>query len=535
MYREAQGSPIPGFFPELVVQRRALCLAVIKLEKCQTVVEFGCGEGNLLKMLSEPAISIDRFPPRPPPTSDQATRPSSENEQIKGSRTFIDNIPDLNPYQEDNEIRLLIGLDLLSNRIQRAQSYFEHQPDNSSLGPSIWEQHRWEPLKIELWHGDLTRYNKRFVAQDCLIMSEVIEHLPASDLEKSLPLIFSVYRPRVVVITTPNYEFNKYIDQYSSADRSKQHRFLDPTSRTDRMFRDDDHQFEWTQAEFKEWCCDISTLYGYSCEVKGCGSYSNFMCNSTPSNNLATQYLPPPKSPHQFYATQAAVFRKSGSPPIPRHNLIHETTGGTSQLTFERELSAHASANRPNGHQTIISAVKNYMKMKSQSRVPLRELWMCAPGVDVYCGGRIMTLVAAFQADDTWVLSIETQRDERGMDSVQVQWKQFEIEMPEPRCQGFEDQENHQENLSDHSWTEIKEKGEKQEDAHHPWVEPGDSWTRPSLQLREEGDINDWMMTSRDDQINPDDDLTWGNYVSTPHIEKQDDALDSWGSQLPSR
>ncbi|EGG13160.1 uncharacterized protein MELLADRAFT_32370, partial [Melampsora larici-populina 98AG31] len=131
-------------------------------------------------------------------------------------------------------------------------------------------QSRWEPLTVELWHGSLIHYNKNFKGVDCIVMSEVIEHLSPEVFDKFIPIVFAMYNPRVIVITTPNHDFNRYFD--TSSPQSASYRFPDPTGRTSRIFRDDDHKFEWTEDEFKGWCDKTSQEYEYDVEITGCGS-----------------------------------------------------------------------------------------------------------------------------------------------------------------------------------------------------------------------------------------------------------------------
>ena len=53
-------------------------------------------------------------------------------------------------------------------------------------------------------------------------------------------------RPRVVVLTTPNAEFNPLLGV--------------PPSR----FRHPDHRFEWTREKFRVWCRRVAEGAGYS-------------------------------------------------------------------------------------------------------------------------------------------------------------------------------------------------------------------------------------------------------------------------------
>lgn len=84
-------------------------------------------------------------------------------------------------------------------------------------------------------------------------------------------MILGVYSPRIVVVTTPNHEFNPYFIS-SSTEEADQNRFPDPTGNTRRVFRDDDHQFEWTQEEFRTWAEAAADAEGYQVTFTGVGS-----------------------------------------------------------------------------------------------------------------------------------------------------------------------------------------------------------------------------------------------------------------------
>jgi hypothetical protein len=69
--------------------------------------------------------------------------------------------------------------------------------------------------------------------------------------------IFSYINPKLVVVTTPNRDFNVY--------------FPDP-----KQFRHDDHKFEWTREEFTDWCRNTADMFGYSFKLTGVGLPEGF-------------------------------------------------------------------------------------------------------------------------------------------------------------------------------------------------------------------------------------------------------------------
>jgi hypothetical protein len=116
--------------------------------------------------------------------------------------------------------------------------------------------HREAPLKVSLFHGDLLKPNPHLFLQPqkCAItLIEVIEHI---DQYKALTdIVFGLYQPEVVIITTPNKEFNFYFGLNG--------------------VRHWDHRFEWTRKEFEEYCEEVKGRYGYGFEVFGVGSHKN--------------------------------------------------------------------------------------------------------------------------------------------------------------------------------------------------------------------------------------------------------------------
>ena len=78
-------------------------------------------------------------------------------------------------------------------------------------------------------------------------MVEVIEHLDPPRLSAFERVLFEFARPAMVILTTPNAEYNV---KWESLPAGK--------------FRHSDHRFEWTRAEFEAWANDICERFGYS-------------------------------------------------------------------------------------------------------------------------------------------------------------------------------------------------------------------------------------------------------------------------------
>lgn len=83
--------------------------------------------------------------------------------------------------------------------------------------------------------GSLFYYDERLKSKDIMILCEVIEHIDEYRLPKVMQTILSEYQPKLLIITTPNKEYNQVYEM-------------------DEAYRHPDHRFEWTRQEFFEWC-----------------------------------------------------------------------------------------------------------------------------------------------------------------------------------------------------------------------------------------------------------------------------------------
>ncbi|MFM8398621.1 MAG: hypothetical protein ACKOAH_12405, partial [Pirellula sp.] len=108
--------------------------------------------------------------------------------------------------------------------------------------------------RVELIHGSLIYSDKRLQGFDAAAVVEVIEHLEPTRLESLAKVLFMQARPKHVILTTPNKEYNSVWESLPAG-----------------QFRHQDHRFEWTRAEFQTWCNQVATLYGYRVEFKGVG------------------------------------------------------------------------------------------------------------------------------------------------------------------------------------------------------------------------------------------------------------------------
>src|SRR5262249_54325203 len=101
--------------------------------------------------------------------------------------------------------------------------------------------------KINLFQGSLTYRDKRLQGFDCAVAVEVIEHLDLSRLNAFERVLFEFSKPKAIVITTPNVEYNTRFENLPAGN-----------------LRHKDHRFEWSRAEFESWAKKVAEKYGYT-------------------------------------------------------------------------------------------------------------------------------------------------------------------------------------------------------------------------------------------------------------------------------
>lgn len=109
------------------------------------------------------------------------------------------------------------------------------------------------PPPVGLLRGSFQDANEACKGFDAAAMVEVIEHVPPRDLSTVERAVFELYRPGLVVITTPNAEYNPLFD-------------LAPGE-----FRDPDHRFEWNRDKFRQWVSGVASRNGYRVRTGGIG------------------------------------------------------------------------------------------------------------------------------------------------------------------------------------------------------------------------------------------------------------------------
>ena len=101
--------------------------------------------------------------------------------------------------------------------------------------------------KLKLIHGSLMYRDKRLAGYDAATVVEVIEHLDAPRLAAFERVLFEAARPKTVVVTTPNVEYNVKFETLPAG-----------------QFRHKDHRFEWTREQFHQWSGRVAERFGYA-------------------------------------------------------------------------------------------------------------------------------------------------------------------------------------------------------------------------------------------------------------------------------
>ena len=116
------------------------------------------------------------------------------------------------------------------------------------------EVNRRQPGRVRLLQGSLVYRDQRLQGFDAVALVEVIEHLDPPRLATMERVVFEFAAPRLIVVTTPNAEYN--VQFATLAAERLRHR---------------DHRFEWRRHEFQQWAERVARRFGYRFEVTDLG------------------------------------------------------------------------------------------------------------------------------------------------------------------------------------------------------------------------------------------------------------------------
>ena len=151
---------------------------------------------------------------------------------------------------QEKQFTNILGMDAAARVLQIVEKrlYFEE------MAPMQRE-------RISLIQGALTYNDTRIYGYDLALLIEVIEHLDEGRLQTFERVLFEFAQPKVVIVTTPNSEYNELYAKLQDG------------------FRHNDHRFEWTRSQFREWGEKIANTYQYAVRFKGIGEeHPQFGC-----------------------------------------------------------------------------------------------------------------------------------------------------------------------------------------------------------------------------------------------------------------
>ncbi|MEC5293318.1 methyltransferase domain-containing protein [Aurantimonas sp. C2-6-R+9] len=146
-------------------QRLEAARAVIRDSGACTVLDLGCGDGDLLTRLAT-----------------------------------------------ESQIERIVGVDLCRDALGRLRVRLDALKGGDTA-------------KVDLIHGSMMDGGAALSGFDCAILIETIEHVDPERLSVMERAVFAEMRPQTVVITTPNAEFNPLLGVPSRRFRHPDHRF----------------------------------------------------------------------------------------------------------------------------------------------------------------------------------------------------------------------------------------------------------------------------------------------------------------------
>lgn len=109
------------------------------------------------------------------------------------------------------------------------------------------------PCRLRLINGSYADPHPELCGFSLAVMIETIEHVDPKRLSQVEQNVFAVMRPKQIILTTPNSEYNPIYG-------------LQPGK-----FRDPDHHFEWTRAKFQQWARGVAARHNYEVRFAGIG------------------------------------------------------------------------------------------------------------------------------------------------------------------------------------------------------------------------------------------------------------------------
>lgn len=220
-------------------QRLQAVTDALKASGARTILDLGCGEGKLIQMLLK----------------------EKQFDYIVGMDVSLSVLE-----RAESKLHLDSISPLPLANLAASPTSIPQEPN--TVRPSPRTQHARD--RVRLIHGSLVYRDRRLEGFDAAALIEVIEHLDPPRLVALERNIFEFARPRTVVITTPNTEYNVLFEglrgdeiQVASGKSVPAPIPQYPNTVTP-AFRHKDHRFEWTRAEFETWANRVGAERGYA-------------------------------------------------------------------------------------------------------------------------------------------------------------------------------------------------------------------------------------------------------------------------------
>lgn len=149
---------------------------------------------------------------------------------------------------KDEQFEEIVGLDVSIRSLEVAQRRLKlDRLPPAAPRPSEGEASGVSGPRVRLIHGSLMYRDKRLEGFDAAAVVEVIEHFDPPRLSAFERVLFEFAKPRTIVLTTPNREFNVKWETLGAG-----------------RFRHPDHRFEWSRREFQDWAKNITGRFAYT-------------------------------------------------------------------------------------------------------------------------------------------------------------------------------------------------------------------------------------------------------------------------------
>lgn len=190
---EEESKPVDYARPRhLHAERHRCAIEVLKNEKITRIIDLGCGEGKFLKKLIE-----------------------------------------------EEQFTEIVGLDVSIKSLEIAKDRLKLDRIKKN---------------VKLLHGSLMYQDSRLSNFEAATVIEVIEHMEPYQLKAFESVLFKHAQPNLVIITTPNAEYNVLFENLQEG-----------------KYRHSDHRFEWSRKQFTEWASCVAKEYNYLVEFSSLG------------------------------------------------------------------------------------------------------------------------------------------------------------------------------------------------------------------------------------------------------------------------